>query len=206
MVNLPEGKMKSREGTVVDADDLIDQLAELARGEIREKEREGEVEDIEATAEAIALGALHYYLLAVNPMKDIVFDPAKSLSFNGNTGPYLQYTGARISTMLRKAGTLPEFSETDLSKLTEPGEWEIVKHLAEFPESVEQAADQFNPALLTAYAYELARQYSRYYHDNPIMVHEDPEIRSARLILSKAVLRVLRNVLDLLNIPYIPVM
>lgn len=206
MVNLPEGKMKSREGTVVDADDLLMELASMAKKEIEEKERDGTIEDIGATSEKIALAALHYFLLQVQPNKDMVFNPAESLSFNGNTGPYLQYTGARISTMLRKAGELPAFGEVDLSKLTEAGEWELVKHLAEFPEAVEQAADQFNPALLTAYAYELARQYSRYYHDNPIMVHEDASIRAARLLLSKAVLRVLRNVLDLLNIPYIPVM
>ena len=206
MVNLPEGKMKSREGTVVDADDLLVELATMAKKEIEEKERDGTIEDIDATGEKIALAALHYYLLQVQPNKDMVFNPAESLSFNGNTGPYLQYTGARISTMLRKAGDLPEFGEVDLSVLEEPGEWELVKHIAEFPEAVEQAAEQFNPALLTSYAYELARQFARYYHDNPIMVHEDPQIRAARLVLSKEVLRVLRNVLELLNIPYIPVM
>ncbi|MFP4534111.1 MAG: arginine--tRNA ligase [Spirochaetaceae bacterium] len=206
MVNLPEGKMKSREGTVVDADDLLMELTSMAKKEIEEKERDGTIEDIDATGEKIALAALHYYLLQVQPNKDMVFNPAESLSFNGNTGPYLQYTGARISTMLRKAGELPEFGEVDLSVLEESGEWELVKHIAEFPDAVVQAAEQFNPALLTSYAYELARQYSRYYHDNPIMVHEEREIRAARLILSKEVLRVLRNVLELLNIPYIPVM
>ncbi|MFW6329631.1 MAG: DALR anticodon-binding domain-containing protein, partial [Alkalispirochaetaceae bacterium] len=127
-------------------------------------------------------------------------------SFTGNTGPYLQYTGARISTMLRKAGDQPGIEEVDLSLLTEPVEWELIKHIAEFPEILEQAALQLNPAMLASYAYDLARNYSRYYHDNPIMVHQDPAVRRGRLFLSKAVLQVLRNVLELLTIPYIPVM
>lgn len=206
MVNLPEGKMKSREGTVVDADDLLLELAALAKKEIEEKERDGTIEDIDTTSEKIAVAALHYYLLQVQPNKDMVFNPAESLAFNGNTGPYLQYTGARISTMLRKAGELPNFEDVDFSLLRETGEWELIKHLAEYPEVVELAADQLNPATLTAYVYELARRYARYYHDNPIMVHEDPAVRKARLYLSGAVLRVLRNGLELLNIPYIPVM
>jgi arginyl-tRNA synthetase len=103
MVNLPEGKMKSREGTIVDADDLIDSLKEMALLEIRSKEREEAVGETEATAEKIAIGALHYFLLQVSPSKDMLFDPKESLSFNGNTGPYLQYMGARISSLLRKA-------------------------------------------------------------------------------------------------------
>ncbi|MFP4329979.1 MAG: arginine--tRNA ligase [Alkalispirochaetaceae bacterium] len=206
MVNLPEGKMKSREGTVVDADDLLVELAGLAEKEIKEKQRDGTVENVEETAEKIALAALHYYLLQVQPNKDMVFNPAESLSFTGNTGPYLQYTGARISTMLRKAGDQPGIEEVDLSLLTEPVEWELIKHIAEFPEILEQAALQLNPAMLASYAYDLARNYSRYYHDNPIMVHQDPAVRRGRLFLSKAVLQVLRNVLELLTIPYIPVM
>ena len=102
MVNLPDGKMKSREGTVVDADDLFEQLTQLAMSEIKEKEREDAVGDVRATSEAIALGALNYFLLQVNPMKDMVFNPSESISFSGNTGPYLQYMGARISSMIRK--------------------------------------------------------------------------------------------------------
>jgi arginyl-tRNA synthetase len=204
MVNLPEGKMKSREGTVVDADDLIDRLAELARGEIREKEREGEVEDIDATAEAIAIGALHYYLLAVNPMKDIVFDPAKSLSFNGNTGPYLQYTGARIRSIVRKAGgRASTAAEVDVSALDSQDDWELVKLLGEFPIRIEEASEEYNPAHVTAYLFELAKTFSKYYHEYPILTAPTPEARDARLLLAISTAQVLKNGFRLINIPFL---
>ncbi|MFO7780681.1 MAG: arginine--tRNA ligase [Spirochaetia bacterium] len=204
MVNLPEGKMKSREGTVVDADDLIDQLAELAKVEIREKERESEVEDIDATAEAIALGALHYYLLAVNPMKDIVFDPAKSLSFNGNTGPYLQYTGARIRSIVRKAeAAVPGVAEVDASALASQDEWELIKLLGEFPSRVEEASREYNPSYVTAYLFELAKTFSRYYHEYPILTAPTPAARDARLLLAISTAQVLKNGFRLINIPFL---
>ncbi|MFP4372785.1 MAG: arginine--tRNA ligase [Spirochaetaceae bacterium] len=204
MVNLPEGKMKSREGTVVDADDLIDRLAELATVEIREKEREGEVEDIAATAEAIALGALHYYLLAVNPMKDIIFDPAKSLSFNGNTGPYLQYTGARIRSIVRKAETpVPGAAAVDPSALDSQDEWELVKLLGEFPARVEEASREYDPSHITAYLFELAKAFSRYYHEYPILTAPTPERRNARLLLAILTAQVLKNGFRLINIPFL---
>ena len=139
MVNLPEGKMKSREGTVVDADDLLDELERLAGEEITAKEREGEVGDLGRTARDVALGALHYWLLQVTAAKDMTFDPKESISFNGNTGPYLQYTGARISSMLRKFEERKEsYSAGAFSsaKLSLPEEWQIAKTLALFPETV----------------------------------------------------------------------
>jgi arginyl-tRNA synthetase len=223
MVNLPEGKMKSREGTVVDADDLIDELAGLARTEIREKEREGEVEDADATAEAIAIGALHYYLLAVNPMKDIVFDPAKSLSFNGNTGPYLQYTGARIRSIVRKAAsaagasvaglaaagasrsgrTLPAAADVDVAALDSQDDWELVKLLGEFPARVEEASEEYNPSYVTAYLFELAKTFSKYYHEYPILSAPTPEARDARLLLAISTAQVLKNGFRLINIPFL---
>ena len=204
MVNLPEGKMKSREGTVVDADDLIDQLAELAKVEIREKERESEVEDIDATAEAIALGALHYYLLAVNPMKDIVFDPAKSLSFNGNTGPYLQYTGARIRSIVRKAeSAIPGAADVDAAALASQDEWELVKLLGEFPSRVEEASREYNPSHITAYLFELAKTFSKYYHEYPILAAPTPAARDARLLLAISTAQVLKNGFRLINIPFL---
>jgi arginyl-tRNA synthetase len=204
MVNLPEGKMKSREGTVVDADDLIDQLAELATVEIREKERENEVEDIDATAEAVALGALHYYLLAVNPMKDIVFDPAKSLSFNGNTGPYLQYTGARIRSIVRKAeSAIPGAAGVDASALASQDEWELVKLLGEFPSRVEEASREYNPSHITAYLFELAKTFSKYYHEYPILAAPTPAARGARLLLAISTAQVLKNGFRLINIPFL---
>ncbi len=204
MVNLPEGKMKSREGTVVDADDLIDQLAELAAVEIREKERESQLDDIDETAEAIALGALHYYLLAVNPMKDIVFDPAKSLSFNGNTGPYLQYTGARIRSIARKAETaVPGAADVDVSALSSQDEWELLKLLGDFPSRVEEASREYDPSHITAYLFELAKTFSKYYHEYSVLGASTPEARDARLLLAISTAQVLKNGFRLINIPFL---
>ncbi|MDR0584572.1 MAG: arginine--tRNA ligase [Treponema sp.] len=210
MVNLPEGKMKSREGTVVDADDLLDSLRDMALAEIREKEREEEVGNPEETAGKIAVGALHYYLLQAGPAKDMLFDPKESLSFNGNTGPYLQYMGARISSMLRKsekidaphkAGALP-----DCSLLSGDPEWELLKALAAYPAAISEAAAGLDPSRLAAYLYGLSRSFSRFYHDCPILNAGTPELAAARLALSRAVALVLRDALDLICIPFMEVM
>jgi arginyl-tRNA synthetase len=207
MVNLPEGKMKSREGTVVDADDLIKELADMAAGEIRSKEREAEVGDIAGIAEKIALGAIHYYLLQAAPAKDMIFDPGESLSFTGNTGPYLQYMGARISSMLRKAAEKSLCAGApDPRLLTAEEEWQLVKLVAEFPSVVEQAAGTYTPSYVAAFLYETAKTFSRYYHDYPIIQAEDPALASSRLALTKGVLTVLRAGMDLLNIPFLEVM
>ncbi len=209
MVNLPEGKMKSREGTVVDADDLLDKLGDLAAGEIRQKGREGEVADLEETAAKIALGALHYYLLQTSPGKDMIFDPAESLSFNGNTGPYLQYMGARLVSMLEKFEFRKEefqAGEWDPSLLDTEEEWELIKTLARLEEAVVQAAEQKNPSLLTAYLYELGRNFSRFYHDHPVLDGENPSRTVSRIRLSRAALQVLKNVFSLVNIPFLDAM
>jgi len=210
MVNLPEGKMKSREGTVVDADDLIDSLKNMAVQEIREKEREEAVGDAEAAAERIAIGALHYFLLQVSPSKDMLFDPKESLSFNGNTGPYLQYMGARISSLLRKAaergggGVAPEAPRFEL--LTGDAEWDLVKTLASYNDAVAAAAEGMDPSLVAAWLYELARAFSRFYHDCPILSAEEPGLANARLALCRAVLLVLKDALYLTCIPFLEVM
>ncbi|GHV04490.1 arginine--tRNA ligase [Spirochaetia bacterium] len=208
MVNLPEGKMKSREGTVVDADDLIDSLRDMALNEIREKDREEAVGDSAVVAEKIALGALHYYLLQVSPTKDMLFDPKESLSFNGNTGPYLQYMGARISALLRKAESSGEVSGTvfNAELLSGDAEWELIKTLAAYPEAVSAAAAGMDPSLLAAYLYELSRTFSRFYHDCPILNAEESGLASARLALSRAVLRVLQDALHLVCIPFLEAM
>ncbi len=205
MVNLPEGKMKSREGTVVDADDLLQDLAEMAAEEIRTKERESEVGDVAETAEKIALGAVHYYLLQSAPSKDMVFNPRESLSFTGNTGPYLQYTGARISSMMRKREGMPELRERAFRPELLQGEeeWALVKLIGDFPETVEQAALSYNPSFLTAFLYETAKTFSRWYHDNPILHNRDQDLSAARVELSRGVLQVLKNGMDLLNIPFL---
>ena len=214
MVNLPEGKMKSREGTVVDADDLIAELKALATEEIREKEREEAVGDIDRTAHSIAIGALHYYLLQVTATKDMIFDPKESLSFTGNTGPYLQYMCARISSMLRKADErdiaagpgIPPPTDTNWSLLSTDEEWLLVRSVADYPSIVSQAAAELNPSLLTSFLYNMARTYSSYYHDHPILTAEDPAVRTARLHLTAAVLVVLKAGINLLNIPFLKVM
>jgi arginyl-tRNA synthetase len=207
MVNLPEGKMKSREGTVVDADDLIDSLRDMALAEIQEKEREEEVGNPADVAERIALGALHYYLLQAGPAKDMLFDPRESLAFNGNTGPYLQYMGARISSMLRKAADSKAASSgADFSLLTGDQEWELLKALAAYPAAIGEAAANLDPSRLAAYLYELSKSFSRFYHDCPILNAGKPELAAARLGLSRAVMLVLRDALNLICIPFLEVM
>jgi arginyl-tRNA synthetase len=205
MVNLPEGKMKSREGTVVDADDLIKNLTELAYEEIKSKEREGEVNARE-TSEAVALSALHYYLLQVSPKKDMIFNPKESLSFNGNTGPYLQYMAARICSMERKAesmGIKVDLTSFDGSLLSLDEEWELVNILSDFPRILTQAGQDHNPALIAAALYNCAKVFSRYYHDNPILNNDDQKVAEARFTLTLAVLQMLKNGFYLINIPFL---
>ncbi|MDR0876807.1 MAG: arginine--tRNA ligase, partial [Treponema sp.] len=220
MVNLPEGKMKSREGTVVDADDLIDSLRDLALEEIRSKDREEAVGEAPEVAEKIALGALHYYLLQASPAKDMLFDPKESLSFNGNTGPYLQYMGARISALLRKKNGVSHLTgdaEWDLDgawhlfsngarHLTGDAEWDLLKTLANYPDAISDAAAGLDPSVLAAYLYELSRAFSRFYHDCPILNAGDPALAEARLALSRGVLRVLQDALGLICIPFLEAM
>jgi len=208
MVKLPEGKMKSREGTVVDADDLIDSLRDMAIAEIKEKEREEKVGDPAVVAEKIAIGALHYYLLQTSPSKDMMFDPKESLSFNGNTGPYLQYMGARISSLQEKNEKRKEKREEDVSfsLLTSDPEWELVKTLAAYPQAVGDAAEALDPSRLAAYLYELSKCFSRFYHDCPILSAENPDLSAARLGLSQAVLRVLKDALNLICVPFLEAM
>jgi len=213
MVNLPEGKMKSREGTVVDADDLIDSLRDMAIAAIKEKEREEEVGDPAEVAEKIALGALHYYLLQATPAKDMLFDPKESLSFNGNTGPYLQYMGARISSMLRKEREEREEKREEraingdiLALLVLDPEWDLIKVLAAYPGAVGGAASDLDPSRLAGYLYELSKCFSRFYHDCPILNAGDPNLSAARLALSQAVLRVLKDALHLICVPFLEVM
>jgi len=219
MVNLPEGKMKSREGTVVDADDLIDSLRGMALSEIREKGREEEVGDPQKVAEKIALGALHYFLLQPNPVKDMLFDPKESLSFTGNTGPYLQYMGARISSMLRKNEQssmiyyqLPMSdaqlidSKGNFSLLVSDPEWELVKTLAAYPAKISESAENLDPSHLTGFLYELSKSFSRFYHECPILNCDDPTLSKARLELSRAVMMVLKDAFHLVCIPFLEVM
>jgi len=215
MVNLPDGRMKSREGTVVDGDDLIDQLRDMALEEIREKEREealGPGMSAAAAAERVALGALHYYLLQTSPSKDMLFNPRESLSFTGNTGPYLQYMGARISSLLKRAaasgagGAAEDAGGADLTLLTGDAEWELVKALAGYDDAVAQAAAACDPSHLCAWLYGLSKAFSRFYHDCPILGADNPALTAARLALCRAALRALRDALGLVCIPFLEAM
>lgn len=203
MVNLPEGKMKSREGTVVDADELIDKLSALAFDEIKSKGREELVGSAEDIAEKIALAALHYFLLQVSPTKDMVFNPEESLSFNGNTGPYLQYTAARINSLIAKAPSDVLDMDADPKLLNRDDEWELCRKLGDFPDLVSRAAESLDPSILAVGLHEIARDFSHYYHEVPIAKAEDKSLAAARLILARGVLTALRNGFSLLNIPFI---
>ncbi len=209
MVNLPEGKMKSREGTVVDADDLIDSLRDGALEEIREKGREEAVGDAKDVAEKVALGALHYFLLQVSPTKDMIFNPKESLSFNGNTGPYLQYMGARISSIVRKAeeeGLVNPEHTANFSLLTNEAEWALIKQLETFPLILEKAGADLDPSGVVSYAYELAKLFSRFYHDCPILAAGSKELSCARLELAKAVKTVLQTAMNIILVPFLETM
>lgn len=211
MVNLPEGKMKSREGTVVDADDLINSLRDGAIEEIVAKGREEAVGDPSAVAEKIALGALHYYLLKATPTKDMLFNPKESLSFNGDTGPYLQYMGARICSILRKAqevGLAPLAASEAASLLTHEAEWELIKVLEQFPKILLKAAQNLDPSQVAGYLYDVAKAFSRFYHDCPTLAlaQENVQLAAARLFLVTCTRRVLENGLDLILVPFLETM
>ncbi|AEE16334.1 arginine--tRNA ligase [Treponema brennaborense] len=211
MVNLPEGKMKSREGTVVDADDLINTLRDGALEEIAAKGREEAVGDPAAVAEKIALGALHYYLLQTTPTKDMLFNPKESLAFNGNTGPYLQYMGARICSILRKAadtGLQAASPAQAAALLTHETEWELVKLLGDYPSVVVKAAENLDPSQLTGFLYDVAKAFGKFYHECPAVgiASENPALASARLALIAGTRTVLENAMQLVLIPFLEAM
>lgn len=204
MVFLPEGKMKSREGKVVDADDLMENMVNLARETMRNNELEGVTpEKIDEIGETIGLGAIKYYILDFHPTKPINFDPQKSIAFQGNTGPYLQYAYVRILSIFRKSEEY-EFEnitpDVDFSVLTHPKEVELVHQLFRFPNEVQMAGDTLNPSGVTTYLFSLAKLYSQFYHACPILVAETPELVKARLVLCKATALVLKRGLALLDI------
>lgn len=211
MVNLPEGKMKSREGTVVDADDLINSLRDGALEEISAKGREEAVGDPAAVAEKIALGALHYYLLQTTPTKDMLFNPKESLSFTGNTGPYLQYMGARICSILRRAadaGIQPVPAAAAAELLNTESEWDLIKVLGEFPRCVQKAAETFDPSQIAGYIYDVAKSFSRFYHECPALgiAADSPQLAAARLVLITCTRTVLENGLNLILVPFLEAM
>lgn len=202
MVELPEGKMKSREGTVVDADDLIDKMYNTARETSMEL---GKLEGMDGKEQdelfhMLGLGALKYFIIKVDPKKTMLFDPKESIDFNGNTGPFIQYTHARIKSILRKAeevGFRPALSE-DAPIL--PKEIEIIKLLSSFPAKVLEAGNAHSPALVANYSYELAKEFNQYYHDVTILKEENGAVRDMRLMLISVIARVLVKAMGILGI------
>ena len=206
MVNLPSGRMKTREGTVVDADDLVDEVAAIAAKEIEAKGREEAVGDLSAVAEKIALGAIHYYLLQTSPMKDILYDPVGSLSFTGDTGPYIQYMGARASSILRKheAGEgNARKGKADPGLLASDADWELVKRLAAFPEAIDAAVATLEPSALAGYLHELAADFGTWYRDNPVLSNPNVDLAASRLELVRAVRRTFEEGMRLACIPFL---
>ena len=202
MVELPEGKMKSREGTVVDADDLIADMIGTAREMSEELGKLDGASEEEAASicEMVGLGALKYFILKVDPKKTMLFDPRESIDFNGNTGPFIQYTHARICSILRKAAEAGITTEGYTNAELLPEEIELIKALAEYPAVVRTAGEQFAPSVIAAYAYDLAKQFNGYYHDHSILKEENVVTRSLRLILASTVASVIRSAMSLLGI------
>ncbi len=202
MVELPEGKMKSREGTVVDADDLIQEMYEQSKAtsEASGKLADMSEEEKDNLYRVIGLGALKYFILKVDPKKTMLFDPKESIDFNGNTGPFIQYTHARIRSILRKAqdqGLKPALS--DSAELSAK-EVRLVKILSAYPAKVQEAADGFSPAVLANYSYDLAKEFNQYYHDTPILKEPDAAVLAMRLELISLIADVLAKATALLGI------
>ena len=198
IVELPEGKMKSREGTVVDADDLIDTMVSGAAEMSAERLGEMSEEEAAEVARMVGLGALKYFLLKVDPKKNMLFNPKESIDFNGNTGPFIQYTYARINSVIRKAG---DFNPEATPK-AEPNQKEstLVQKVADFPSVVAEAGRNYSPAVIANYAYDLAKEYNQFYHDYSILREENKEVRDLRLLISFVVARTLKSAMALLGI------
>ncbi len=203
MVELPNGKMKSREGTVVDADDLMEQMIADAREISKDKVNtlpDITKEEADEIARKVGLGALKYFILKVDPRKNMLFNPEESIDFNGNTGPFIQYTYARIQSVLRKAaGSEPEQSRPIGGSLN-PKELALIQRLADFPAVVRQAGDDFSPAVICNYAYALACDFNSFYHDYSILNEADTDKRNLRLVLSRCVAKVIQKAMDMLGI------
>ena len=205
MVELPEGKMKSREGTVVDADDLLEQMYDEARKTSEESGKLADMSDDEKDQlyRMIGLGALKYFIIKVDPKKTMLFNPKESIDFNGNTGPFIQYTHARIKSILRKADDQGiSHKAADVLASIEPSakETRLIKLLSTYPAKVAEAGAAYSPAVIANYAYDLAKEFNQYYHDTRILQEEDQDVRRFRLVLIQTVAEVLVKAMDILGI------
>ena len=202
MVELPNGKMKSREGTVVDADDLMAQMIEDAKQISKDKVNtlpDITKEEADEIARIVGLGALKYFILKVDPRKNMLFNPEESIDFNGNTGPFIQYTYARIQSVLRKAEVRYQISDIRCQMLNEK-EIALIQRLTDYPSAVTQAGDEFSPAVLCNYAYALAQEFNSFYHDYSILNEADEQKKNLRLLLSAEVAKVIKHSMSLLGI------
>ena len=204
MVELPEGKMKSREGTVVDADDLVEEMVSTAKVTSEELGKlDGATED-EANniARIVGMGALKYFILKVDPKKNMTFNPKESIDFNGNTGPFIQYTYARIQSVMRKATDLglsiPQTLSNNIVLTTK--EQNLIQLAADYSVTVKQAGDEYNPALIANYIYDLVKEYNQFYHDHSILKEDDANLKSFRLMLSQEVGKIVKSGMSLLGI------
>ncbi len=204
MVELPQGKMKSREGTVVDADELMAEMIEVSR---KTSEELGKLEGYtpEQAAETytmIALGALKYFMLKVDPKKNMLFNPEESIDFNGNTGPFIQYTYARIRSVLRKATDrdIELVRRINITSGIPAKELQLIKLISQFPVAIKEAGDNYSPALVANYIYELVKEFNQFYHEFPILIEENIEIRNLRLVLAETVGKTIKTGLKLLGI------
>ncbi len=204
MVELPEGKMKSREGTVVDADDLLQKMYEEARATSDESGKLADMseEDKAKLYRMIGLGALKYFIIKVDPKKTMLFNPKESIDFNGNTGPFIQYTHARIRSILRKAAEKGiEYAASPLPKVElSAKEIRLIKLLNTFPARVAEGAQAYSPAVIANYAYDLAKEFNQYYHDTPILKEENEDVLKMRLVLIDTLSAVLRKAMGILGI------
>ncbi|MRM95706.1 arginine--tRNA ligase [Riemerella anatipestifer] len=200
MVELPHGKMKSREGTVVDADDLMQEMYLTAKEKAQElgKLEHLPEEDKESSYEIVGQGALKYYMLKVDPKKKMLFNPEESIDFNGNTGPFIQYTYARIQSLLEKAGYEPQDLADDIE--INAYEKELITHLGNFKTVVSKAAETLSPAQLANYIYDLVKSYNSFYQNNPILNQEDAAVKNLRLKLSALTAKTIKRGLELLGI------
>lgn len=199
MVNLPSGKLKSREGKVIDADDLIAELELLVKKEIGKRGETLKEKELEARSRAIALSAIKFHMLKVAAQKDIMFNPKESISFEGETGPYIQYTYARAKSILEKAGKA-NIKKFDTLRLTGPEEQKIIKLLASYPAQVEKSLKQLSPHVICQFLIELAESFNTFYHKHSVLQAGSDEIKNERLVLVQATAQVLKNGLSLLDI------
>ena len=204
MVELPNGKMKSREGTVVDADDLMDEMVATAQQTSQELGKLDGLTEAEAAeiARIVGMGALKYFILKVDARKNMTFNPEESIDFNGNTGPFIQYTYARIQSVLRKAAEAGLIIPTDLNLAIQLNEKEesLIQHLAEFPATIAEAAKNYSPSDIANYTYDLVKEFNQFYHDFSILREENQQVKLFRLALSANVAKVIKLAMSLLGI------